>query len=317
MGALFIAGNGFDIAHGIPTTYGDFRNYVIDQYPEAITLRNEVVYLNDLLDIDPIAFSAEILLNAMDKAAGENWSNFEEALATISFNAKLPKPNHKENETEEEDHELMSQYLLYMDMLTSAFIKCSSYWQILFSKWIRSIQDKIEKHQFLPKENLKALLSNNDMLFFTFNYTKTLQELYGISKITHIHNRVGQKLIFGHGNEKATYGQGVHMSSEEINITSSFLDDMIGSFQKDTISPLKKYRKFFQKLDHNVNEVYSYGFSYGSVDSVYIKRIVERIAPDTTWFFTEYESKDTEALRIKKIKLRRYGFKGKFGLFQG
>ena len=165
MSSLFITGNGFDIAHGIPTTYGDFRNYVIDQYPEAITLRNEVVYLNDLLDIDPIAFSAEILLNAMDKAAGENWSNFEEALATISFNAKLPKPNHKENETEEEDHELMSQYLLYMDMLTSAFIKCSSYWQILFSKWIRSIQDKIEKHQFLPKENLKALLSNNDMLF--------------------------------------------------------------------------------------------------------------------------------------------------------
>lgn len=317
MGALFIAGNGFDIAHGIPTTYGDFRNYVIDQYPEALTLRNEVVYLNDLLDIDPIAFSAEILLNAMDKTAGENWSNFEEALATISFNAKLPKPNHKENETEEEDHELMSQYLLYMDMLTSAFIKCSSYWQILFFKWIRSIQDKIEKHQFLPKENLKALLSNNDMLFFTFNYTKTLQELYRISKITHIHNRVGQKLIFGHGNEKATYGQGVHMSSEDLNITSSFLDDMIGSFQKDTISPLKKYRNFFRKLDHNVNEVYSYGFSYGSVDSVYIKRIVERIAPDTTWFFTEYESKDTEALRIKKVKLRRYGFQGKFGLFQG
>lgn len=317
MSSLFITGNGFDIAHGIPTTYADFRNYVIDQYPEALTLRNEVVYLNDLLDIDPIAFSAEILLNAMDKAAGENWSNFEEALATISFNEKLPKPNHKENETEEEDHELMSQYLLYMEKLTSSFNKCSSYWQILFFKWIRSIQDKIEKHQFLPKENLKTLLSNNDMLFFTFNYTKTLQELYGISKITHIHNRVGQKLIFGHGNEKATYGQGVHMSSEDINITSSFLDDMIGSFQKDTISPLKKYRNFFQKLDHNVNEVYSYGFSYGSVDSVYIKRIVERIAPDTTWFFTEYESKDTEALRIKKIKLRRYGFKGKFGLFQG
>ena len=56
------------------------------------------------------------------------------------------------------------------------------------------------------------------MLFFTFNYTKTLQELYGISKITHIHNRVGQKLILGHGNEKATYEQGVHMSSEDINI---------------------------------------------------------------------------------------------------
>ena len=45
MSSLFITGNGFDIAHGIPTTYADFRNYVIDQYPEALTLRNEVVYI--------------------------------------------------------------------------------------------------------------------------------------------------------------------------------------------------------------------------------------------------------------------------------
>ena len=36
MSSLFITGNGFDIAHGIPTTYADFRNYVIDQYPEAL-----------------------------------------------------------------------------------------------------------------------------------------------------------------------------------------------------------------------------------------------------------------------------------------
>ena len=50
----------------------------------------------------------------MDKAAGKNWCNFEEALANINFDSKLPKANHKDDETDEEDHELMGQYLLYI-----------------------------------------------------------------------------------------------------------------------------------------------------------------------------------------------------------
>lgn len=34
MSSLFIVGNGFDIAHGIPTKYSDFRMFII---------RNDVV----------------------------------------------------------------------------------------------------------------------------------------------------------------------------------------------------------------------------------------------------------------------------------
>ena len=62
--------------------------------------------------IDPNEFAAEILLNAMDKAAGENWCNFEDALAYINFDNKFPLPNHKENETDEEDQMLMQQLSL-------------------------------------------------------------------------------------------------------------------------------------------------------------------------------------------------------------
>ena len=72
---------------------------------------------------------------------------------------------------------------------------------------------------------------------------------------------------------------------------------------------------FFKKLDHQINKVYSYGFSYGKVDSIYIKKIIEKINPNSTWYFTSYESNDIESLRIKKIKLRKYGFKGNFGIY--
>ena len=43
MGSLFIAGNGFDIAHGIPTKYNDFRSFIVELYPEVVDFRDEVV----------------------------------------------------------------------------------------------------------------------------------------------------------------------------------------------------------------------------------------------------------------------------------
>lgn len=316
MAALFIAGNGFDIAHGIPTKYSDFRSFVINNYPDALEFRDEVVYLEDFMDIDPEEFAAEILLNTMDKSAGENWCNFEQALGTINFDNKLPRSNHKEDETDEEDQELMTKYLLYMDMLTNGFVDYSKVWQEFFRKWLKGIQEEIDSAKFAPKESLVALFEDPNMQFFTFNYTKTLQKLYRIKKVIHIHNRVGQKLIFGHEKDGDI---GLYQSAslgEELCVCSSSLDDLILSFKKDTDSPLKKYKDFFKKLNKTIDKVYSYGFSYGKVDSVYIKKIVSNISPTATWYFTEFEANDTTSLRIKKIKLRKYGFKGDFAVYE-
>lgn len=81
---------------------------------------------------------------------------------------KFPLPNHKENETEEEDNELMKNYLLYMDMLTSGYIACSKYWQELFRLWIKEVQTHIEKDMFVSKESLKELFSAPNTFFLNF-----------------------------------------------------------------------------------------------------------------------------------------------------
>lgn len=313
MSSLFIIGNGFDIAHGIPTKYRDFREFVVKLYPESLTYRDEVTLIDDILDTEPKVFAAEILLSTMDRVAGEDWCNFEEALAYVNFDHKFPLPNHKENETEDEDNALMKNYLLYMDVLTSGYISCSKDWQELFRLWIKEVQSNIEKDMFSSKESLKELFSLPNTFFLTFNYTKTLQYLYDVKKVIHIHNRSGQKLIFGHGQKNPSYWN----TKDRVVIGSSFLDDMLISFKKDTASPFKKYNDFFKKLDNTVDAVYSYGFSYGKVDGVYIKEIIKRISPASTWYFTSFESKDKEALRIKKIKLRKYGFKGSFDVYEG
>lgn len=312
MSSLFIAGNGFDIAHGIPSNYSEFRKYIIRNYPDALKFRNEKVCVEDYDYIIPEEFAAEILLNTMDKVNGENWEDFEAALAHIDFNNKFPRPKHKENETEEEDNSLMSNYLLYMDMLTSGFIACTEWWQYFFQNWIREVQNTIKILNYNSKISLRKLFKENDMLFFSFNYTKTLEKIYGIKDVTHIHNYVGQKLIFGHGEDNAGYGE-----DADLLLSSSLLDDMVMSFRKDTNFPMIKYKKFFKKLNCNVDKVYSYGFSYGKVDSVYIKKIVNNILPEAVWCFTEFETRDSESLRIKKIKLRNYGFKGTFDIYEG
>lgn len=313
MGALFIAGNGFDIAHRIPSKYSEFRQYLIRNYPDALKYRDEKIYLDDLDYIDTDEFAAEILLSTMDKVEGEDWLNFEAALAHIDFSNKFPMPNHKENETQEEDNALMKNYLLYMDMVSSGFIACTEWWQDFFQKWIRELQITIKVCNYESKKSLKELFRGTEILFFSFNYTKTLEKIYGIKDVTHIHNCVGQKLVFGHGEDDARY--------EERNMDSmfgsSFLDDMVMSFRKDTEFPMIRCKKFFKKLNRNIDKVYSYGFSYGKVDSIYIKRIINNISENAVWYFTEFETKDSEAIRIKKIKLRNYGFKGAFGVYNG
>lgn len=259
------------------------------------------------------SFAAEILLSTMDKTSGEDWNNFEDALALIDFSDKLPRPNHKENETDEEDNQLMKNYLLYMDMLTSMFIQCTKYWQDYFQLWIREVQIQIKVDTYSCRDSLRKLFDEPDILFFTFNYTKTLEKLYRIKEVTHIHNYVGQKLVFGHGRDDVMYGENEY----ELMLGSSFLDEMIMNFRKDTSFPMIKNKKFFKNLSHNIDKVYSYGFSYGKVDAVYIKRIINSISPNAVWYFTLFEAKDSEALRIKKIRLRKWGFKGSFDLYEG
>ena len=270
--------------------------------------------MEDLDNLDPEEFSAEILLSAMDKVEGDNWINFESSLAKIDFSNKYPVPYHKEDETEEEDNSLMKEYLLYMDGLSSVFITgAEEWWQIFFQKWIREVQIPIKKENYNSKSSLRKLFSDNKMLYFSFNYTKTLEKLYGIREVTHIHNYVGQKLVFGHGKDDATYEE----KGDQSSLGSSFWDDMVMAFRKNTDMQMIKYKKFFKQLDSNILKVYSYGFSYGRVDGVYIKRIIKSISPMAKWYFTEFEAKDSEALRIKKVKLRNYGFKGNFDIYEG
>lgn len=77
----------------------------------------------------------------------------------------------------------------------------------------------------------------------------------------------------------------------------------------------KTYLQSNTEENLRIDSVYSYGFSYSKPDAEYIKLIIKQISPNAIWHFSEFEERDREAARIKKVKLRNYGFKGKFGVF--
>lgn len=318
MSSLFIIGNGFDMAHGIPTAYKEFRKWLIDCYPDSLVYRETTIRIDDYAQLPVDEFAAEILVYAMDHASGEDWCNFEEALSRVNFFHKIPGPESEELDAIGYDPgEKMKLYLLYIDAISNAIIKSAEeYWPVFFGEWIKSVENKIEQGQYSPHAALIKLFSDPTNKYISFNYTKTLQQIYGVRVVKHIHNRVGQRLVFGHGDPRSEYSEPID-NLVRPPILSSFYNDFIQSLRKDTDKQMRKYKDFFNKLGVDTDKVYSYGFSYSHVDSPYIKEIIRRIAPNAIWFFTTYETLNKNELRKKKIKLRRYGFKGTFGCFDG
>ena len=317
MSTLFIIGNGFDIAHGIPSRYSDFRQFILEKYPEVEQHRDDIMYcLRDAMQKKDDVLAAELLLHVIDKITGVDWNNFEEALPYITFNEKIVKPNHKENETEEEDNILMQEYLLRISILIGYLINCTEIWNSFFSIWINSLQRKINSRLFIPDQALIKLFSNSDNIFLSFNYTLTLEKLYKIKKVTHIHNHVGQNLLWGHGMENALYDPSIDTNiPQKPFLTASTLDEMINSLKKDSVKAIQNHNHFFKNLSTNINKVYSYGFSFSDVDSIYIKKIINSINPFAIWYFTKFECDDQKSLKIKQTKLRQWGFKGPFGSY--
>ena len=86
---------------------------------------------------------------------------------------------------------------------------------------------------------------------------------------------------------------------------------------KNTERQIKKKLFYSKELNTNIDKVYSYGFGYGDADKAYIKYIISRINANATWFFTSFEAFNEDSVEEKKRKIREYGFKGNFDIYDG
>ncbi len=83
--------------------------------------------------------------------------------------------------------------------LTGAILEITKY----FDDWIRTINVCSVK----LKSDFQALINVKEEYFLTFNHTHTLEMLYKVEKVCHIHGKQGGKLYFGHGENQLNFGR--------------------------------------------------------------------------------------------------------------
>ncbi|MGY5341096.1 bacteriophage abortive infection AbiH family protein [Paenibacillus glucanolyticus] len=304
MSSLFIIGNGFDLAHGMKTSYEDFRQYLKGNYPDASfkgyvpegkMMPNGGMSYND---IDTIGFLMEVISNA--EPDGEQWSDLETSIGFLDLDEYLD--DWSDDDEDDNDWHKVYRNQDVASNLAGAILEITDY----FSDWIGTI----EIGECYSKNDIAQLIDGEQDFFLTFNYTETLELLYKAKNVCHIHGKQGGKLLFGHGNDT--------------DYTDKYMDQYIGSedhlqdmqrrLRKDTTGAINRNRIFFNSITMTVDKIYSYGFSFSKVDEVYIKEICQKLTTDNvTWFLNDF---DDEIKREQYIEtIQSCGFRGEFDTY--
>lgn len=306
MRKLFIIGNGFDLAHDLPTRYSDFHNYLQETYPGA-NEDNESVPGFSIGNHGDVQFCAEevagYLMNRISHSSNEKWSDFEEALGRLDFDDAFFSLS--EGLDEEGDPNPWHTAYNNEDM-ASTLADCVPMLKGFFSDWINTIQLNHTSGIW----GFASLITPNQDLFLNFNYTRTLEMVYGAKHVCHIHGAQGGDILVGHGDEGALFDEN-HFSSY-IGCEDG-LEQLHNVFRKDTEGALRTHQPFFRSLTADISSIYSYGFSFSKVDEVYIREICARL--DTSgmiWYLNSHNPSEHDRF---KDTIQRCGFRGFFDIF--
>lgn len=282
---LFVIGNGFDISHGIPCGYANFYDYLKENKVDTLNVMEKFYNVDSSSDL---------------------WSDFENSLeANIIYDELTEIIFENVPNVASDDFSDSSWY----DAQISIKQECDELLKSIrygFEEWIASLNTfKINKVYKLDRS----------ACYITFNYTDLLERKYNISpsNILHIHNKVGEELIFGHGKSsadfkvrQALYGdENAFLNIDENgNIESSsvvgherFAENAVLTFydkmRKKTEDVIQQHSSFFKSISE-VDEVLILGHSYNEIDLPYYEKIAESVDKKARWILYYYSEKDKE-----------------------
>ena len=286
---LYIIGNGFDLHHGVRCDFEDFMKWL---------KKNDKSLFTDLTQV-------------YDDAENNNWwRDFENSLAQLNINyyankkGNLYDPEYIKDGSIEEKTEYASQRVI------EEFGKIKDSLRNDFQNWLSMAYENCFK-------NKKIQFPNEDSIFLTFNYTKTLEDIYEIDakRIYHIHGVIDDKdsMEFGHGlgveeldnmlksqepridevwNKKLNRMIRLQIVTPKHKELAAFSTiESIVSLKKDVEKCIEKNKRFFNEI-LDVERIYVYGFSFSSIDMPYLEKIIRRTKPETHWVISWYSQDD-------------------------
>lgn len=265
---LYVIGNGFDRYHDLPTRYQDFHKYILE---------NELDVENSLEEYFQL------------RREGDNeslWSNFEDDLGT--FIGERFFDEHCHINPQDDDFRPSFVYSLEDDMVMETEDLVDKI-RKAFGEWI----EKINIEEVCKKGNIA-----NNVIFLNFNYTSTLEKVYGVDreKVFHIHGSIEDldSLVFGHGKDIDDTGEydedGVPLNESMFSRAEAISKSPFYSFKKPVMNIIEENNAFFKKL-HLVNEVIILGHSMNKIDLPYFEEILKNTT-NSSWkvsFFGEAE----------------------------
>lgn len=270
---LYIIGNGFDLHHGLKSSYNNFRDYV--------KCNNFLLYekIEEYLIFD------------------ENWNVLESALADLDAEQLqmdneefiIPYGHDEWKDSMHHDYEFFLNETL--ELLSTNLVKT-------FKEWINSVEiplkESIEKVDCIKKEN---------SIFLNFNYTKTLTKIYDIDKndILHIHGTC-ENPILGHAfSETLRFNDDENKDTRALNGQELIYQYFEKTF-KPTIKIISENKTFFENLKH-IKKVYVLGHSIAHVDIEYFKEINKNISNNVEWLVSYKKEKSKKELENSLVDI--------------
>ena len=349
---LFIIGNGFDSAHGYETKYCFFRKWMEErilavhpEYEMNVDPKTGHLVIDEIPDIPDVQIdnhgeeildedmATELLMWLLlyNPTIGDDWSEFEASLHDLDLLAILDSCSDLIDQSaidKEGDLNPFWQGAGYEELAGNIYFSVAKI-KSLFRQWIEDV-DIYSK----PKLAIGKLMSNHDR-YLSFNYTETLEKVYGVPAylVNHIHGiRMSARsvihpneklgfmpsfgdLVIGHGSDDARLDfHTEHIASENL------LQRTIRELRKDVDQIIAKNHKFWEELKLvGITDVYTFGFSYSDVDMPYIETIVRIIEGNKdimkhVWYLNQYDDSNGNNA-VYEDKIRGCGYTGGFGRF--
>ena len=271
---LIVLGNGFDLMHGVKSSYYSFR----DSMGKHNDLRRT---LEEYLDVDDVWWSFEYALSRIDVKRMANSAAVKTSLDF--FDGFHPE-------------ESAAGYFAAIDGAADPMYIICSELPRSFRRWVNSLKWGTDN---LP---LKKMIHQPYVL--CFNYTEFIESEYGVShdKVCYIHGcrqNKNQPLILGHlegdsddmYNFEDDYSLGqknplVQLAQENIVEKITYYDQSLTKHCDEIIS---RNGEFFDKLE-NIENIIIIGHSLADVDRDYFREIVRNNidCQKLNWFFGCY-----------------------------
>lgn len=282
---LYIIGNGFDIAHGLPTQYWDFRTYLEHVAYDFLQAFEEHYYIYPNMSDD----AKKKLL----------WNELETNLANIDEDIIIENATSIEMDLESGD-------IGIEDTLYDYFTKEYQYINklaVYLKRWIRTIKIR----DTLPK--VSQINKDNRDLYINFNYTATLEKVYGISdsSVIHIHGSLRDYTddpVLGHGNlaRIEAIGQKQKSAEEVFDEKEISICKVVKDYYRTTLKDINRYMYNLQRIaNEDITEIIVAGHSLAGIDMPYFGNIDLLCGRNVVWTLIWFDSSKKSAMRQSLI----------------